>query len=478
MEQRAKDCSFMAKIAPRPHVLLALVNQNIPWWKALAELVDNSFDAGASRVVINCSSRQRIVSVSDDGHGVKDVLALVTLGMHDELPTTTLGMYGIGAKDAWFSIADEMRVDTVRNGIRTQLSANWRNILKSNDFECDDPVSVPSDLPTGTTISFPLRKGRNQPSPDAFDRLRFIFTPALARGLQIVRTGDGNTKKALEPMKLPPLQEAVRAQFDLDGKHVEIDIGILPENERMMHGPFWLQYGHRIVDSCSLGAGQYSTLRVGGTITLGKGWTLTKNKDDLTEQNKSRLADAIFARIEGLLQKGERLAETIESQALRTALEAVLNESLRAKRKERRAKPAEPKPGTIIPVHTGHTRRKAAKTHDLPGQCEGDGISPVGRKTGFTLDWCDDEPNVIGKFECTGSRVLLNINHPFIRAAKATQNRIAFLSAAWVLIADYGATHKNTNKLLSFDWDSFAGAFSQLAMAYQGGAEDAKQAAG
>jgi hypothetical protein len=460
----------MAKIPPRTHILLALVNQNIPWWKALAELVDNSFDAGASRVAIKCSSRHRLVSISDDGHGVKDVLSLVTLGMHDEQPTTTLGMYGIGAKDAWFSISEEIRIETVRNGIRTTLSANWQDILKSNDFECADPVSVPVPIeqPNGTTITFPLRKGRNQPSPDAFDRLRFIFTPALARGQQIVRTGDGDARRALEPVKLPPLQEAVRSQFDIDGKQVEIDIGILPENERMIHGPFWMQYGHRIIDSNSIGAGQYSTLRVGGTITLGKGWSLTKNKDDLTEQNKARLADAIFARIEPLLQKGERLAESVESQALRSALESVLNDSIKGKKKERRTKPAESQTGAVAPVRSGQKRTKASKTHNIAGQCESGEISPVGRKTGFTLDWCDDEPNVIGRFDSTGSRVALNINHPYIKSAKATQNRVALLSAAWVLIADYGATHKGNNKLLSFDWDSFAGAFSQMSMAHHG----------
>ena len=42
---------------PKPHALLAQSRQGMPWWKALAEMIDNCFDANATRVVIETSSR-------------------------------------------------------------------------------------------------------------------------------------------------------------------------------------------------------------------------------------------------------------------------------------------------------------------------------------------------------------------------------------------------------------------------------------
>lgn len=56
---------YMVYLLPDPHLLASLVNANLPWWKALAELVDNSLDAGATRVVIDVS--HRTLTVSDDG---------------------------------------------------------------------------------------------------------------------------------------------------------------------------------------------------------------------------------------------------------------------------------------------------------------------------------------------------------------------------------------------------------------------------
>lgn len=70
----------MVHLPPDPHILASFANANLPWWKALAELVDNSLDAGASRVVIDITNR--VLTVSDDGLGCEDITAVFKLGEH------------------------------------------------------------------------------------------------------------------------------------------------------------------------------------------------------------------------------------------------------------------------------------------------------------------------------------------------------------------------------------------------------------
>lgn len=458
----------MADLTPDSHLLSSYVNQSLTWPKVLAELVDNSFDAGANRVLITCKNKDRSFVVEDDGHGVKDVLSLVTLGRHVESRTTCLGTYGVGAKDAWLWCGGIIDIDSAHAGQRSLLRVDYRDVQK-NGWKCEDPkTSSHVGLPY-TKLKLALRDGKHQPNNEAFDRLAFIFTPALQRGLQIVRSS-GGVGKPLVPAVLPQLQETVADTFEVEGKTVSINIGILPEGQKMRHGPFWLQYGHRIIDSTSLGASNgttaYSTLRVGGVIVLGKGWRLTKNKDDLSELNE-RLNDAIFVRIEALLKKGETLAESIESQSLRNELETTINASVKSaadQSKEKRSKGETHL--RVYPSNTGRRRTKASQTQDGNGSIAV--ASCAGRKRGFALDWCDDQnEDSIGKFDATGSRVSLNLNHRFISYAKASGNRIALVSCAHVLIASYAAQHDSGNKLLCFECSDVAQVYGRLALSFQ-----------
>ncbi len=174
-----------ANLSPDSHVIYALCNQNIPWWKAIAELVDNSFDAGATRVVVE--AKKRVLTVTDDGRGIRDILSIARLGRHDQHDSTKLGMYGIGAKDAWFSCADILDVETVCDGKRSTLSISLPDLVKNN-WECPDPLVSETNAHSGTRITLPLRAGKNMPSADAFNELAFVFTPALQSGCRSSRT--------------------------------------------------------------------------------------------------------------------------------------------------------------------------------------------------------------------------------------------------------------------------------------------------
>ena len=86
-------------LSPKTEILTALSQQNLKWEIVLAELVDNSLDAGASRVDIRLGPGKSL-SIKDDGVGCKDIAVMVRPGDRQVHETTSLGRYGIGLKDA------------------------------------------------------------------------------------------------------------------------------------------------------------------------------------------------------------------------------------------------------------------------------------------------------------------------------------------------------------------------------------------
>jgi hypothetical protein len=399
------------------------------------------------------------LTIQDDGNGCKDITSMFKFGDHNKSKGTKLGRYGIGAKDAWLSCSDDMAVETIADGKITCMSVNYIDWMK-NDWRTAAPVTQSIDKPSGTKILLHLRAGKNKPSKDAFRDLAFAFTPAIKSGIQVLESYNGK-RTPLAPHEMPSREDVVVSEFDIDGKTVKVDIGILPEGVKHERGPFWLIHEHRIIDSTSLGAGHYSVQRIAGTITIGSGWKLSKNKDDLTD-NQERLGLAIFARIEHILKKADALAETIESAALRDELQQAFNDAMSEANKLREKRGKGRSIGSIAPVNTGRTRRHAASVQNLPGSVVATG--PLRKFGGYVLDWCYLDPKQIGKFDRSGCRISLNLDHAFIAAMKRDNNRPALMSCCSALLADYACRHDtNGNRLLAFDFQDFTEAMGVIA---------------
>jgi hypothetical protein len=127
------------RLAPDPAYLYALVNQNLTWRDALSELVDNSFDAGATRVEVIFEGKT--LRVRDDGEGVEDIGRMLTLGHHTRGARTRLGRYGVGLKDAAIWLAPSLDIHTIRGlaGTVSQCVVNWDQLAKSLDWNLEDP---------------------------------------------------------------------------------------------------------------------------------------------------------------------------------------------------------------------------------------------------------------------------------------------------------------------------------------------------
>lgn len=170
-------------LPPEPRLVEAL-GHNRTIESAIADLVDNSIDAGASMVLVRfVRTDDRIVSlyVIDNGSGMDDesIDVAMTLGSQRDYGANDLGHFGVGLKAASLGQANSLTVISRRAGARA-CGRRWLKSTMSDGFECDvlDPAycsqvldgdSLPGGLraPSGTVVrwddvsSFPRRGSQN-----------------------------------------------------------------------------------------------------------------------------------------------------------------------------------------------------------------------------------------------------------------------------------------------------------------------------
>lgn len=443
---------------PHPHFLRSIVNQGMPWWKALAELIDNSLDAGANQVVIKTS--KQAIEVRDDGRGMKDVGAAVTLGLHNASGTVQqLGQYGVGLKDAWLFAGDEICVETVRDKVKTKLTVNINDFARS--WHIDDPIPEATDSQSGTNIKLTLRSKRNPPGKDAWSTLQWVFTPALLHGKQIKVVGTSGKAELLSAVQLPPFAEVVCEQFDIEGRKVEVTIGIIQDGHNATFDQFWLQYGHRNIRQTDIGSKGFNLSRVCGVIKLGDGWKLTKNKDDLSEFCEE-LEDQIFLRIQFMLQRAEQMSEDVEATALKHELEGMLNDAIGDAKKEARGQKRNPGSGTVEPTGRKGKRKKAEKIHeDQPGSVE-DAPSGGARKRGYKLAFGYHDNERLGRFDSLSNTITLNLSHPFVESIKRAVNKMALHAVSVAVLSDGLCNSDGKYDKTLFEIEDFGLTFGKL----------------
>lgn len=119
---------------------------------AVADLIDNGIDAGATRVLVIFETRDGEpvgLSVVDDGRGMDGATAdeAMRIGGRREYETGSHGHFGLGLKSASFSHAQVFTVCTTPGG----GEYHGRRLIKSEvqrDYSCDvlDPVDVASEV--------------------------------------------------------------------------------------------------------------------------------------------------------------------------------------------------------------------------------------------------------------------------------------------------------------------------------------------
>lgn len=128
------------RLDPDPRSLEAL-GRNHTLEAALAELVDNSVDAGARNILIRFirdGGRMQGLLVVDDGRGMDDerIDVAMTVGGNRRYADDEIGRFGLGLKAASFSQAESVTVISAAEGAAA-TGRRWQAANAKSDYECE-----------------------------------------------------------------------------------------------------------------------------------------------------------------------------------------------------------------------------------------------------------------------------------------------------------------------------------------------------
>jgi len=137
---RAFDAVASRSVPPDPGILKA-IGLNHGFESAIADLVDNSFDAGATRVLVRFVLHEGLAKqllVIDNGRGMDgdEIDSAMQLGKPKPITAGVIGHFGVGLKSASFSQASELTVLSRKAG-GTAVGRRMQRDSKSSGFEFD-----------------------------------------------------------------------------------------------------------------------------------------------------------------------------------------------------------------------------------------------------------------------------------------------------------------------------------------------------
>lgn len=129
------------RLPPAARYVQSLTHQEYGFEAALADLIDNSIDAGAHNVVVSfLRDEDRLVSllVIDDGRGMNEeqLDVAMTVGGQLEYADSALGHFGAGLKAASLSHANALTVIS-RTKRSPSAGRRWLTTRAQADFTCD-----------------------------------------------------------------------------------------------------------------------------------------------------------------------------------------------------------------------------------------------------------------------------------------------------------------------------------------------------
>jgi len=160
MAQAAPRIRGFRDVPPDPSIASA-VGRHHSFETAIADLVDNSIDAGASRVLVRLLERDGAIvglRLIDDGKGMDGdaIDAAMTFARKRDYGSGDLGHFGLGLKAASLSQADVLRVFSQSHGlppVGRVLEASAPT--KVGELDGDDVAGVLTDL----RVDFPFISG-------------------------------------------------------------------------------------------------------------------------------------------------------------------------------------------------------------------------------------------------------------------------------------------------------------------------------
>lgn len=426
------------KYAPGGSIIRSIACQSFSWKSALAEWIDNAFDAApnkdTSRSVVRIAIGAKQVQVSDNSLGHDRLHSMVQIGKHDAHSTTQIGEFGIGAKDAMLWIGSESSVvviESTHKGIKRRLSVDWQDY--ADEWELDEPTEEPAKHgDVGTTITVTPRV-RDVPHGKAWDRLLeeigYLYARAIRGGAEIVISGPTKTAAPTKVTTWAPPEvegEIIDTTINVDGKTARVWCGVVKQgvvNRRS--GMTYFSSFRVIVPESHHGCGSFNTARVCGFVELNKGWKFSKNKDEILGNT-----EALYREVERVclpvLKRADAAGSIMTSQAFARQVNDIVNDKLKkARAKAKRGEGT--KTGRVMPKGSGK------KHGDAANKQPGDSM-PAEANTGVTVSYSHMGADV-GAGRVKGNVIELNLDISDIAAGYDQKNALALAVIASSLVA-------------------------------------------
>ena len=417
-------------ITPNPHLIDSLRNTNISYSEALSELIDNSFDAGASEVAIEISPNE--VRVWDNGSGCENLGSMLSLGTHRRRATTRLGRYGVGLKNAVIGLGELLQIRSVcGNKLRT-VTIDWVNLPSW----CAEVVEEESkDAPSTEILISQLRRSRVRNIAQVCEQIAFTFAPGLRRGKKISLLVGGACQAIMPPTEYR-FEESIDETVEDGDCGFRVRAGVLWGGQRNQRKPFIVSYEHRVIYETEEPCKDFSSSsRFVALVELFGKWPLLKHKDGLSDKGEwlhSELHDLCRDFLERLHNEGE----SIELQELASEMTEEFAAILGREKRDPKSKN-----GNAEETESGKTRQTAAKVNGN-GKCA-QRRGPVGSIT-FTFDSLGES---IGRVNGNSKRtqIVLNQDHPFIAASRGREKGVLKVVAISLFVSF--ATQSQDNRV-------------------------------
>jgi hypothetical protein len=443
-----------------PSILISMRSSPFGWSMVLGELVDNSFDASATRIDIEFASKS--MTVSDDGSGCDNVEKMLTIGAHYKQSSTKLGRYGVGLKDAACWLWGRLQIRTTRNGSLRRADVDWDALSKSKSWKISTPDPAQA-TGHGTQLVFSDISRKMPDFESLAESLGYMFAPAILWGRQIRIFRPRKAPICVRAWQMPDLSQQVNERFEVNGKRVHLIAGIVPQDCVNEKSGFNVCHEHRMICNTSFGSGGYSTSRICGTMTLDESWMLSKNKTELVDDDSDELAAAIFYHCEGILKASSEQAKFLRN----TALESSVTEKLRLMLggcgvKEKRDSPSN---------NSGTVKSKNRRKRNPTGKTQpGDRIASrlAGR---VRMEWRSRADGLMGEVDIPGAVIYLNSSHERLAHHQKSGNDDALADACMTLITFEEMEKEERSKLFA-DYSGFVEALSSVLKSQQSSSVD------
>jgi len=378
MEQPIKSHKIHASLSG---LIRSARNQNFMLKTALLELIDNSIDAKASRVII--TEQDGDLWITDNGNGFPNIPQALDYGKSDKFEG--IGRYGVGLKDACAKYSNA----TIISSLGVEVRAPWEAIASG----LHDGEVFPKDVKDDGKTYVILEDFRERyKSAICGDSIRRTYAPKLAANdVEISLNGLG-----LKPLERPSFNDEIDETFKFGGRLVRVYGGTFDPSDPMRrkwqgYNPFYQGrlIGGGCITDCGVGDEVCSfSFSLDLIDTEEESWQLATNKDDVDDLREV-INQCYRDHTKPMLVKASEDVRKIELKNV----EDIINDLLNSRGNQTRKKNQGSK-GSVKPTETGEPKKRtytATSGGDYKGGSSRSGesirfrFSPLG---GDTLGEC------------------------------------------------------------------------------------------